>query len=123
MTDIERFAKFMQQRDAKQWGGNLLDGKIHPTWEEADPTAREQYMADATIYSAALDVIRRTEGGEVPLITFRSPDEIKARLTTLKAYRDAGFFPTPENADGFASELSWVLGHGEGEGFAGLEES
>lgn len=53
---IEPFAKFMQQRDARTYEVQGLDGNFQ-SWEEIGEMGREEYIKDAEAYIKALAVI------------------------------------------------------------------
>jgi hypothetical protein len=53
-----RFAKFMQQRDARVFGTQNTDGNFQ-SWEEIGEMGREEYLKDAAAYLAAIDTIDR----------------------------------------------------------------
>lgn len=56
MTDTERLAQFLQQKDAREFG-IVVDGVAHPRWDEADPLARQRYVEDASLILRAVAVL------------------------------------------------------------------
>lgn len=55
---VFELARFMQARDAREYG-SVIEGVIHPTWDEASDLGRDEYVKDAKAFLDAVDVIDR----------------------------------------------------------------
>ena len=61
---IEKFAYFMQQRDARTYEVQDAQGNFQ-SWEGIGELGREEYMKDAEVYIKALDVINAETSSEL----------------------------------------------------------
>lgn len=53
---VEQVARYMQARDAREYG-HVLDGVLHPTWEESGELGKQDYLRDAYAFLSAANLL------------------------------------------------------------------